>query len=141
MTDNKVLELLSIFDKLHKDYKQSISKDLNDDLINISNECDNVKANEYKVLIKIGEYLEKNDINDKSQIKDFIERNKKFIKNYESKDKYNRFISTSRRIYKIYLYIDIDILINSRCYTKIRDISNNSFDNLLILLENKNKKE
>lgn len=93
------------------------------------------------MLIKFGEYIDKNNINDKSQIKDFIEVNKKFIKNYESKDKYNRFISTSKRIYKLSSYIETNILVNSRTYTKIRDISNNSFDNLLILLENKDKNE
>lgn len=138
MDDDKIIELLSIYDKLNKDYKKS-PESLNDELINISKEFDNVKLTEYNVLIKFGEYIDKNNINDKSQIKDFIEVNKKFIKNYESKDKYNRFISTSKRIYKLSSHIETNILVNSRTYTKIRDISNDSFDNLLKLIENQSK--
>lgn len=60
--------------------------------------------------------------------------------NYGKKDeKINRFINQCKRYYILSQKIkNTDNIIKSKLKTNIRDISNKDFDNLLLLLDNKN---
>jgi hypothetical protein len=138
--DTKIIKLLDILNKLNKSYT-STKSDSEGEISDIFNEMENIEVQRYNMLFKLGNSFIKKDISDKSQIPDIIKNYKKIIYSYDSKDKINRFISTSKRMYKISILINTENIIKSKCMTSIRDMSNNSFDNLLKLLENMNKKE
>lgn len=89
------------------------------------------------MLSKLGKQFIMKDITDKSQIQDIIKNYKKVIYCYDSKDKINRFISTCKRLYKLSEKVKIDNIMKSKCQTKIRDMTNIDFDNLLKLLDKK----
>jgi hypothetical protein len=137
-TDNEIIKLLDVFNKLNKNYT-SIKSDSEDEIYNIFNEMENNEIQRYTSLFKLGNNFIKNDISDKSQISEIIKNYKKIIYSYDSKDKINRFISTSKRMYRLSILITTENIIKSKCMTPIRDMSNEGFDNLLILLENTNK--
>jgi ElaB/YqjD/DUF883 family membrane-anchored ribosome-binding protein len=138
--DNKIINLLDILNKLHKSYI-SIKSDSEGEISDIFNDMENIEVQRYNTLFRLGNSFIKNDISDKSQISDIIKNYKKIIYSYDSKDKINRFISTSKRMYKISKLINTENIIKSKCMTSIRDMSNKDFDNLLTLLENKNKNQ
>lgn len=137
INDSQIIKLLDILNKLNKSYTEK--SDSEGEISDIFNEMENIEVQRYNMLFKLGNSFIKKDISDKSQIPDIIKDYKKIIYSYDSKDKINRFISTSKRMYKISILINTENIIKSKCMTSIRDISNDSFDNLLILLENYNK--
>lgn len=139
-SDNEIIKLLDIYNKLIKEDKSN-SSDSECDLDVIVNKYKNIKIQEYEMLTEFGNSFINNNINDKSQIKNFIKNNKHIIYSYDSKDKINRFISTCKRLYKLSQIIEINNIIKSKCQTNIRDMNNIEFDNLLKLIENKDKNE
>lgn len=141
-SDDEIIKLLDIYNKLNKDIKRD-SSDSECELDIIVNKFNmkSKKKEEYKFLSELGNSFINNNINDKSQIKKFIKNNKEIIYSYDTKDKINRFISTCKRIYLLSKIIEINNIINGKCLTNIRDMSNKDFDNLIQLLERNNKKE
>jgi hypothetical protein len=87
--------------------------------------------------------LIKNSINSKKDVpKEDLAILKETIKSSDLKsgnkdEKINRFINNCKRIYKLSQKISINNIIKSKIQTSIRDITNNEFDILLILIENK----
>lgn len=133
-SNNEIIKLLDIYNKLCKEY---ISSGSDDEFSVIGNKLENNKVNEYNILCELGnKFIDKN-ITDKSQIKDFIKNNKKLLKHYDAnkENKQNRFISTCKRLYLLSQKINVNNIVKSNCITSIRDISNNDFDILLKLLE------
>lgn len=139
--DNEIIKLLDIYNKLIKNNNISNSEDSECELDIIVNKYKSVKIQEYEMLSEFGNSFITNNINDKSQIKNFIKNNKYIIYSYDSKDKINRFISTCKRIYRLSQIIEINNIAKSKCQTNIRDITNIEFENLLKLIDNNNKKD
>lgn len=135
--EKKIVYLLDILNKLNKDYN-STKSDSENEISDIFDEMENIEIKRYNALFKLGKSFINNNITDKSQIPEIIQNYKKIIYSYDSKDKINRFISTSKRMYKLSNLISTENIIKSKCMTSIRDISNKDFDILLILLENRN---
>lgn len=137
ISDKEIITLLDVYNKLTKEYSSGNSSD--DEISNIFNKIESNKLNDYILLSELGKEFIKNDITDKSQIQDIIKNYKKVIYCYDSKDKINRFISTCKRLYALSQKIKVDNIMKSKCQTRIRDMTNTEFDNLLKLIENKNK--
>lgn len=140
--DKKIIKLLDIYNKLCKTYKSDSSSD--DELDLIANEMETVEQQRFYIMCKLGSNFINNNISDKSQISDFIKRNKKILHYYDvGKDdnKVNRFISTCKRLHLLSENINVNNIIKSKCLTNIRDMNNIEFDNILKLLENKNKNQ
>jgi hypothetical protein len=137
--DDKIIKLLDILNKLVKD---NSSSDSETGLLNILHKIKIKKNEEYQSLSELGLYFINNNINNKNQIsKEELVVFNETIKSYDlgngnKNDKMNRFISTSKRIYKLSQKINIDNIIKSKCQTNIRDMTNTDFDNLLKLLDN-----
>lgn len=133
--DEKIINLLDLFDKLNKNYKSDNSSD--DELSSIFNDLKENKFKEYNIICNLGKYFINNNIEDKSQIQDIIKNYKKELKHYDAnkESKQNRFISTCKRLYLLSQKINVNNIVKSNCITSIRDISNNDFDILLKLLE------
>lgn len=136
--DNKIINLLDILNKLNKNYNLTKSESENE-ICDILDEMENIEVQRYNALFKLGKSFINKNITDKSQIPEIINNYKKIIYSYDSKDKINRFISTSKRMYKLSNLISTENIIKSKCMTSIRDMNNKDFDCLLILLENKNQ--
>lgn len=133
-SNNEIIKLLDIYNKLCKEY---ISSGSDDEFSVIGNKLENNKVNEYNILCELGNKFISKNITDKSQIKDFIKNNKKLLKHYDAnkENKQNRFISTCKRLYLLSQKVNVNNIVKSNCITSIRDISNNDFDILLKLLE------
>lgn len=139
-SDDKIIKLIDIYNKLKNDIvKESSDSECELDTIVNKYNMKTKKIEEYKFLVELGNSFINNNINDKSQIKNFIKNNKEIIYSYDSKDKINRFISTCKRLYCLNQKIDICNIVKSKSMTTIRDMSNQDFDSLLTLLENKNQ--
>lgn len=136
ISDKEIITLLDVYNKLTKKYSSGCSSD--DEISNIFNKIESNKLNDYILLSELGKQFIKNDITDKSQIQDIIKNYKKVIYCYDSKDKINRFISTCKRLYALSQKIKVDNIMKSKCQTRIRDMTNTEFDNLLKLIENLN---
>lgn len=132
--DKKIVYLLDILNKLNKNYNTTKS-DSENEISDIFNEMEDIEIKRYNALFKLGKSFINNNITDKSQIPEIINDYKKIIYSYDSKDKINRFISTSKRMYKLSNLISTEKIIKSKCMTSIRDMNNQDFDNLLKLLD------
>lgn len=138
-SDDEIIKLIDIYNKLKNDIvKESSDSECELDTIVNKYNMKTKKIEEYKFLVELGNSFINNNINDKSQIKNFIKNNKEIIYSYDSKDKINRFISTCKRLYYLNQKIEIYNIVKSKCMTAIRDMNNNDFDNLLKLLDVKN---
>lgn len=141
-SNDEIIKLLDIYNKLNKNIiKDSSDSECELDIIINKYNMKSKKIEEYKFLSELGNSFIDNNINDKSQIKNFIKNNKEIIYSYDTKDKINRFISTCKRVHILSHIIPIDNIVKNKCQTNIRDITNIQFDNLIKLLENKNEKQ
>lgn len=70
--DNEIIKLLDIYNKLIKNNNISNSEDSECELYIIVNKYKSVKIQEYEMLSEFGNSFITNNINDKSQIKNFI---------------------------------------------------------------------
>lgn len=138
--DCQIIKLLDILNKLNKEYLSDDSS--SDELDIIVNKMEKNKNNDFELMANLGKVFLNKNITDKSQISDFIERNKKILHYYDvGKDdnKVNRFISTCKRLNLLSNNIKIKNIVKSKCITSIRDMANKDFNNLMLLLNNKNR--
>lgn len=136
--DKRIIKIIDVYNKLCKTYNTGNSSD--DELDLIANEMETIENQRFNIMCKLGNNIINNNIENKSQISDFIKKNKKILHYYDvEKDdnKVNRFISTCKRLYLLSEIININNIIKSKCLTNIRDMNNTEFNNLLKLIENK----
>lgn len=135
-SDDEIIKLIDIYNKIKNDIvKDSSGSECELDTIVNKYNMKTKKIEEYKFLVELGNSFINNNINDKSQIKNFIKNNKEIIYSYDSKDKINRFISTCKRLYYLNQKVDVYNIVKSKCTTAIRDMNNQDFNNLLLLLD------
>jgi hypothetical protein len=140
--DKKIIKLLDIYNKLCRSYNSDDSSD--DELDLIANEMETVEKQRFGIMCKLGNNFINNNVTNKSQISDFVKKNKKILHYYDvgkEDNKVNRFISTCKRLYLLSENINVNNIIKSKCITNIRDMNNIEFDTLLKLIENKNINE
>lgn len=149
-SDDDIIKLLDIYNKLIN-VDQDSSSDENNTSKKYNKYYNNIKLKkieEFKEYCNLGNDFIKDNINSKKDFsKEDLESIKEIIKNsdisYGKKDdKINRFINQCKRYYILSQKItNHNNIIRSKCKTYIRDINNKEFDNLLILLENKNENQ
>lgn len=151
-SDCQIIKLLDILNKLNGNYNSiSSSSDINSDseiYKRYNKRYNNIKSKkieEFKEYCDFGKDFINDGINSKKDIpEELLEIIKESINssdiNYGKKDeKINRFINQCKRYYILSQKIkNTDNIIKSKLKTNIRDISNKDFDNLLLLLDNKN---
>lgn len=137
---NYNISIKNLFNKI----KNNISNKINIKINDPKNEIEklfsiniNSKYNEIDSRSKLGDLFIKENINNKTELKRFIKINNNMFLNslINNENKIGRFINFSKRIYKLTKYVNIDTIIYCKFLNDIRDISDEMFLNLIIILD------